>query len=179
MVANALWGWLQQWKQSNWQCRGKPIWAATLSQVIAARVENLVVEVRHVDAYIPKSQATEEHRNNQQVDSSIKIEVAEVDLDWQCKGELFLAPWARDTSGHQGRDATYRWARDRGVDLTMDAIAQVIHEYETCAAIKEAKWVKPLWYGGQWLKYKYGRPCKLTILHSYKPVKASAMCLQW
>ncbi|KAK4806218.1 hypothetical protein QYF61_001141 [Mycteria americana] len=28
MVANALWGWLQQWKQSNWQCRGKPIWAA-------------------------------------------------------------------------------------------------------------------------------------------------------
>ncbi|KAK4815727.1 hypothetical protein QYF61_006765 [Mycteria americana] len=22
MVANALWGWLQQWKQSNWQCRG-------------------------------------------------------------------------------------------------------------------------------------------------------------
>ncbi|KAK4817077.1 hypothetical protein QYF61_027908 [Mycteria americana] len=27
MVANALWGWLQQWKQNNWQRRGKPIWA--------------------------------------------------------------------------------------------------------------------------------------------------------
>ncbi|GAB0209830.1 hypothetical protein GRJ2_003448700 [Grus japonensis] len=34
MVANALWGWLQQWKQSNWQCRGKPIWAAELWQDI-------------------------------------------------------------------------------------------------------------------------------------------------
>ncbi|GAB0208056.1 hypothetical protein GRJ2_003271300 [Grus japonensis] len=32
MVANALWGWLQQWKQSNWQRRGKPIWAAPLWQ---------------------------------------------------------------------------------------------------------------------------------------------------
>ncbi|GAB0206327.1 hypothetical protein GRJ2_003098300 [Grus japonensis] len=37
MVANALWGWLQQWKQSNWQCRGKPIWAAPLWRDIAAR----------------------------------------------------------------------------------------------------------------------------------------------
>ena len=37
MVANALWGWLQQWKQSNWQCRGKPIWAATLWHWGAAR----------------------------------------------------------------------------------------------------------------------------------------------
>ena len=28
MVANALWGWLQQWEQNNWQRKGKPIWAA-------------------------------------------------------------------------------------------------------------------------------------------------------
>ena len=54
MVANALWGWLQQWKQSNWQRRGKPIWAAALWQDIAARVENLDVKVRHVDAHIPR-----------------------------------------------------------------------------------------------------------------------------
>ncbi|KAK4810769.1 hypothetical protein QYF61_007743 [Mycteria americana] len=111
MVANALWGWLQQWKQNNWQRRGKPIWAATLWQDIAARVENLVVKVRHVDAHVPKSQATEEHQNNQHVDQAAKIEVAQVALDWQQKG-------------HQGRDATYRWARDRGVDLTMDTIPQ-------------------------------------------------------
>ena len=132
MVANALWGWLQQWKQSNWQRRGKPIWAAALWQDIAAWLENLVVKVRHVDAHVPKSRATEEHQNNQQVDKAARIEVAQVDLDWQHKGELFLAWWAHDTSGHQGRDATYRWARDRGVDLTMDTIAQVIHECETC-----------------------------------------------
>ena len=106
MVANALWGWLQQWKKGNWQRRGKPIWAATLWQDIASRLENLVVRVRHVDAHVPKGRATEEHRNNKQVDQAAKIEVAQVDLDWQHKGELFMARWAHDTSGHQGRDAT-------------------------------------------------------------------------
>ncbi|KAK4825458.1 LOW QUALITY PROTEIN: hypothetical protein QYF61_027613 [Mycteria americana] len=128
MVANALWGWLQQGKQSNWQRRGKPIWAAALWQDIAARVENLVVKVHHVDAHVPKRRATEEHQNNQQVRQAAQIEVAQVDLDWQHKGELFIAQWAHDTSGHQGRDVTYRWACDRGLDLTMDTIAQLIHE---------------------------------------------------
>ncbi|KAK4806163.1 hypothetical protein QYF61_001086 [Mycteria americana] len=156
MVANAVRGWLQQWKQSNWQHRDKPIWAAALWQDIAARVENLVVKVHHVDAHVPKGHATEEHQNNQQVDQAAEMELAQVDLDWQHKGELFIAQWAHDTSGHQGRDATYRWARDRGVDLTMDTIAQVIHECETCAAIKQSKRLKPLWYGGRWLKYQYG-----------------------
>ncbi|GAB0207698.1 hypothetical protein GRJ2_003235500 [Grus japonensis] len=148
MVANALWGWLQQWKRSNWQRRGKPIWAAPLWQDIAAQLEKLVVKVRHVDAHIPRILATEEHQNNQQVDQAAKIEVAQVDLDWQHKDELFIAWWAHDTSGHQGRDATYRWARDGGVDLSMDAISQVIHQCETCAASKQAKWLKPLWNGG-------------------------------
>ncbi|RMB93682.1 hypothetical protein DUI87_29912 [Hirundo rustica rustica] len=32
----------------------------------------------------------------------------------------------------------------------MDNISQVIHNCETCAAIKQAKRVKPLWYGGRW-----------------------------
>ncbi|KAK4819475.1 hypothetical protein QYF61_004701 [Mycteria americana] len=138
MVANALW-------------RGKPIQAAALWQDIAAQVENLAVKVRHVDAHIRKGQATEEHQNNQQVDQAAKTGVAQVDLDWQHKG-------------HQGRDATYRWARDREVDLTMDTIAQVIHECETCAAIKQAKWLKPLFYGGQWLKYKYGEAWQIDYI---------------
>ena len=75
MVANDLWGWLQQWKKNNWQRRGKPIWAAPLWQDIAARLEKLVVKVCHVDAHIPKSRATEEHQNNQ-VHWAAKIEVA-------------------------------------------------------------------------------------------------------
>ncbi|GAB0207169.1 hypothetical protein GRJ2_003182500 [Grus japonensis] len=91
MVANALWGWLQQWKQSNWQRRGKPIWAAPLWQDIAARLEKLVVKVRHVDAHVPKSQATEEHQNNQQVDQAAQTEVVRLDLDWQRKGGLFIS----------------------------------------------------------------------------------------
>ncbi|KAK4810881.1 hypothetical protein QYF61_013289 [Mycteria americana] len=100
-VVTALWGWLQWgWKQNNWQRRGKPIWAAALWQDIAARVENLVVKVRHVDAHVPKSQATEEHQNNQQVDQAAKMEVAQVDLDWQHKGMqhtdgLLIKGWTR------------------------------------------------------------------------------------
>ncbi|PKU29712.1 hypothetical protein llap_19983 [Limosa lapponica baueri] len=150
MVANALWGWLKQWKQSNWQRKGKPIWAAELWQDIADQLGKLVVKVRHVDAHVPMSRATEEHRNNQQVDQAAKI--FQTDLDWEHKGELFLAWWAHDTSGHQGRDDMYKWARDRGVDLTMDTVAQVIHDCETCAKIKQAKRLKPLWHGGRWLK---------------------------
>jgi len=148
MVANVFWRWLQQWKKNNWQHRGKPIWAAPLWKDISASLEQMVLKVRHVDAHIPKIRATEEHQNNHQMYQAAKTEVAQVDLDLQHKGELFIARWAHDTSGHQGRDATYIWARDRGVDLTMDTIAQVIHECETCTAIKQAKQVKPQWYGG-------------------------------
>ncbi|KAJ7418416.1 hypothetical protein WISP_59219 [Willisornis vidua] len=35
----------------------------------------------------------------------------------------------------------------------MGIISQVIHDCETCAAIKQAKRVKLLWYGGCWDKY--------------------------
>lgn len=116
----------------------------------------MVVKGHHVDAHVPKSRATEEQKNNHQVDRAPRIEVAQIDLDCQNKGELFLAWWAHETSGHQGRDATYKWARDRGVDLTMDAIAQVIHDCETCDTIKQAKRMKPLWEEWRWQKYKYG-----------------------
>ncbi|RMC21220.1 hypothetical protein DUI87_02078 [Hirundo rustica rustica] len=164
MVANALWGWLDRWKKANWQRRGKPIWAADEWKDIASRVEKLPVKVRHVAAHVPKSRANEEHQNDKQVDQAAKIEVSKIDLDWQHKGELFLARWAHDASGHQGRDATYKWARDRGVDLNMDSISQVIHDCETCAAIKQAKQVKPLWYGGRWSKYKYGEAWQIDYI---------------
>ena len=62
-------------------------------------------------------------------------------LDWQHKGELFLAQWTHETADHQGGDAVYKWAGDQGVELT---IAQVIYDCETCATIKQAKGMKPL-----------------------------------
>jgi len=77
-----------------------PLW-----QDIAAWLEKLVVKVCHVNACIPKSRATEECQNNQQVDQAAKIEVVTVDLDWHNKGELFIGWWAHDASDHQGREA--------------------------------------------------------------------------
>ncbi|XP_054033727.1 ribonuclease H-like [Dryobates pubescens] len=90
MVANALWGGLQQWKKTNWQHRGKPIWAASLWQDIAAQVENMTLRVLHVDAHVPKSHANEEHQNNEHADKAARIDTAQVDLDWEHKGELFV-----------------------------------------------------------------------------------------
>ncbi|RMC17004.1 hypothetical protein DUI87_06261 [Hirundo rustica rustica] len=46
----------------------------------------------------------------------------------------------------------------------MDNISQVIHNCETCAAIKQAKRVKPLWYGGRWLKYRYGEAWQIDYI---------------
>ena len=66
----------------------------------------MVVKVHHVDAHVPKSQATEEQQNNRQVDQAARIEVAQIDLDWQHKSELFLAQWAHETSGHQEMQVT-------------------------------------------------------------------------
>ncbi|RMC03493.1 hypothetical protein DUI87_20692 [Hirundo rustica rustica] len=93
MVANVLWGWLERWKKANWQRRGKRIWAADEWKDIASRVEKLPMKVRHVDAHVPKSRANEEHRNNEQIDQAAKIEVSNIDLDWQHKGELFLVTY--------------------------------------------------------------------------------------
>ena len=106
---------------------------------------------------MPKSRATEEQKHNHQVDQAARIKVAQTDLDWQHKSELFLAWWAHETSGHQGRDATHKWARDQGVDLTMDATAQVIHDCDTCATIKQAKRMKLLWGEGRCKSINMGR----------------------
>lgn len=46
------------------------------------------------------SQAPEGHHNNQHLDHTAKTEVAQMDLTWQHKGELFVAGWAHGTSGH-------------------------------------------------------------------------------
>jgi len=74
--------------------------------------------------------------------------MAQIDWDWQNKGELFLDRRAHETSGHQERDATYKWAGDLGLDLTMDAIVEVIHDCDTCATIKQAKRMNPVWGEG-------------------------------
>lgn len=95
--------------------------------------------VCHVDSYVPKSQAAKKRQNNQQVDQAAKIEVAKIDLDWQNKGESLLVWWAHETLGHQGRDATCKWARDQGVDLTMDSTAQVIHDLIHVSQLKKPR----------------------------------------
>jgi len=47
-----------------------------LWQDIAAWLEKLFLKVHHIDVHVSKSQATDEHQNNQQADQDAKTEMA-------------------------------------------------------------------------------------------------------
>ncbi|KAJ7409520.1 hypothetical protein WISP_113962 [Willisornis vidua] len=53
-----------------------------------------------------------------------------------------------------------RWVAEatkgKGESSQFGELKAVIRNCETCAAIKQAKRLEPLWYGGCWDKYKYG-----------------------
>ena len=83
-----------------------------------------------------KNCTTKELQNNEQVDQATRMEVAQVHLDWERKGELLVALWAHESLGHLERHETYRWAHDQGIDLTTEVITQVTHECETSVTIK-------------------------------------------
>lgn len=51
---------------------------------------DVLLKAGHVDAHMPKNHAAEEHWNNEQVAKAIKTEVAQVDLYWERKSELFV-----------------------------------------------------------------------------------------
>lgn len=111
------------------QCRGKLIWAAALRKATAARVVAVAVKGHHVGAYLPMRWATEERQNNQQVDRAARIEVAWVGVGWQHQVNYF---WLSGPMTPQGieENAACRWARGRGMDLTLDATTQATHERE-------------------------------------------------
>ena len=50
----------------------------------------------------PKAVPLKNIKTIEQVDKAAKIEVAQVDLDWEHKGELFVARWAHEILGHLG-----------------------------------------------------------------------------
>ncbi|XP_071597593.1 uncharacterized protein [Heliangelus exortis] len=149
-VANGLWGWLQQQKLTNWQGRSKPTWDAALWQDIAARLENLNVKVGYVETPVPKSRDTEGRgkKEEEQVDEDAVNYLSKIDLGWDLKGEMLVAQWAHNSWGHMGRESMYRWARARGVDLSSEAIEEVIRQCEICAARKGMK-LRPS--GEKWL----------------------------
>lgn len=71
-------------------------------------MENLAVKIHHVDADVPKSCATKEHQDNEQIDEAGKTEVVQIELVWEHKTELVIAHWAHEILGHLGRDEMYR-----------------------------------------------------------------------
>ena len=47
-----------------------------------------------------------------------------------------LALWAHEKCGHLGEKATYRWAQDQSISLTMDLIKSVILQCPICQHVK-------------------------------------------
>ena len=82
------------WRQTHLDC---PIVARYCCLARAG-----VAKVHHVHPHVPNSGATEERLKNQQVDQAAKTEVAQVDLDWQQKGELFVAQCVHVIDGLAG-----------------------------------------------------------------------------
>ena len=150
-MANVLWVWLQQWKQINWQHRSKPMWASALWKNIAAWIENMVVIEHHIDSHVPKSCASEEHQNNQQVDWATGIEVTQVDLDWQHKDELFL----RHFKPPRKRCNLWMGLGSRAGLYCGRYCTGYLWMWNLLLRIPQANLIKPFWYGGWWLKYKY------------------------
>ncbi|RMB89164.1 hypothetical protein DUI87_34426 [Hirundo rustica rustica] len=163
-------------EKGQWQAERNPSGLLRFGKTLPPQVEKLTVKVRHGTHMCPRVRLMKKSITTMsQVDKGTKVKVSQVDLDWQHKRSIPspLGPYA---SGHQGRDATYRWARDQGVDLTMDNISQVITTVRPAPAIKQAKRVKPLWYGGRWLKYRYGEAWQIDYITFPKPARASVMC---
>ena len=50
------------------------------------------------------------------------------------------------------------------MDLTIEAITQVTHQCETCAAIKRAMRVKCPWNRGRWLGFRYGEAWQIDYI---------------
>ena len=109
MVANALWGGYSNGSRTTGSTEANPSGPLHYGKTLLPRVENMVVEVHHIDAHVPKNCATEEYQNNQQVYQPLGLKQLRWSWDWQRKGERVLGWWAHDTSGHQGSAATYRW----------------------------------------------------------------------
>lgn len=51
----------------------------------------MALKAHHVDAHVSKSQTTKDRGNKEQVDKAVRVEVAQVDLNWEHKDELFIA----------------------------------------------------------------------------------------
>ncbi|GAB0208518.1 macrophage immunometabolism regulator [Grus japonensis] len=90
----------------------------------------MAVKVRHVDAHISKSRATEEHQNNEQADKAAKIEVAQVDLDWERK--------VRKSNGEWRLTVDYRGLNE--VTPPMSAAVPDMLELQYDLESKAAKW---------------------------------------
>ncbi|TRZ08998.1 hypothetical protein HGM15179_018109, partial [Zosterops borbonicus] len=86
---------------------------------------------------------------------------------WQkVPGETRGRPLGFWSQSYRGSEANYTPTEKKILAAYegVQAASQVIHDCDICAAIKQAKRVKPLWYGGRWSKYKYGEAWQIDYV---------------
>lgn len=159
---NVLWGCLQQGKQCNWLCRGKPIWAAALLQDTAVRKS-------------ASANATEKHQNNQQMDQADKIEMAQVDLDWWIIYRT-VGPW-HPWPSRKKETHLQRWTSDHRVALAWTLLHSLCMSMERCCD-QASQMVKFSLVWGTMAEILVCRGMLDWLSNSCKPAKGSTMCLQ-
>ncbi|GAB0195727.1 C-factor-like [Grus japonensis] len=107
-----------------------------------------------------KEEKKEEEEGDKQIETDGNPNcpgILEVIMDWPEGKDFGMLP-EEEVTPHQEAPAYDKVPEnEKPYTLFTDGSCRmVIHECETCAAIKQAKRVKPLWYGGQQLKPKPG-----------------------
>lgn len=133
-VANGLATWMMSWKSHDWQIHVKELWGKEIWIDIETITQNTKVTVFHVDAHVPLNSL--ERLFNSQADAQAAISKTTHAAVPEAKElEAWLhgtALWAHQKSGHLGEKATYRWAQERGIPLTMDMVKSVILQCPLC-----------------------------------------------
>ncbi len=126
-VANGMAVWMGAWQQQNWRIHTKEVWGKDLWNLIWEKVKIVKTYVSHVDAHTTQQSA--EALFNATVDAHAKIDLITVQPPTM---GLSAATWAHVKSGHLGASATYQWAMDRGISITMDEARTATHQCTIC-----------------------------------------------
>ena len=131
-VFKGLTTWMPTWKSNEWLIHGKVVWGGKeVWDFIWKEAHSRTIKVGHVDAHVPLVPDFENY--NRVADEIAKVN-AVVPIDPVL---MNLANWAHKQSGHLGQKATYEWAQQRGLPISMDMIRTVIGNCTVCGEVRQ------------------------------------------
>uniref|UniRef100_A0A663MWX4 Integrase catalytic domain-containing protein n=1 Tax=Athene cunicularia TaxID=194338 RepID=A0A663MWX4_ATHCN len=128
-VASGLASWLPTWVAKDWKIYSKTVWGKAIWKDICELVQRTKVTVFHVDAHSNINSLG--HLYNSVTANQAKISQAGLEFPQEGDHEG-LAKWAHHKCGHLGEKATYKWAQERGIAMSLDMIRTIIAQCPVC-----------------------------------------------